>query len=348
MAASELEIRALPPCRAGRSGPPGDRRRARRLGSVAGRTASTASGSSRTCLAHHLDVLEQVGIDQSDPIQRRRPPPLRPPRPTALTSSARQRVARPERRCSCAPATRRAASSPPRCGARSPARQPSRPARIPPIAIHPGAVAAARRAELTSRRRTAIDRPTSTPAATGRHRLRPGARGARPSDELAALVDPRPGAGRDRSRVRRHGRRAAPPHRSARRRIEPAMSRARRRPARRRSRDRHRCAATRPDPPPRRRGARHRVPDHRRDRLGDHGQPALARRRRPAAPGERGRDRRRADRADPDVRRRVRRPLQPGRDPRRPLLGHADDPRQPPATSSPRSSAAASARSSPT
>ena len=89
-------------------------------------------------------------------------------------------------------------------------------------------------------------------------------------------------------------------------------------------------AAPRTRAPARRRSARYRVPDHRRDRLGDHGHAAVARRRRLAAARERRRHCRRADRPDPDVRRGVGRPLQPGRHARRPNVRHDHHPRRDP------------------
>ena len=140
-----------------------------------------------------------------------------------------------------------------------------------------------------------------------------------PPDDWLHWSIPDPVAVRHGSRVRRHGRRAA--------RSESTCSSATRASHMSEPDDAQLdvevetgtgALRSRPHAPARRRGARHRVPDRRRDRLGDHGQPPLTRRCRPAAAGERGRHRRRADRADPDVRRRLGRPLQPGRHARRP------------------------------
>ena len=96
------------------------------------------------------------------------------------------------------------------------------------------------------------------------------------------------------------------------------------------SRDGHRRPPPRARPAPGRRGAGLRVPDRGRDRLGDHGEPAVARRRGAAAARERRGHRRRADRVDPDLRRRVRCALQPRRHPRRPPARHDSDRRDRP------------------
>ena len=201
------------------------------------------------------------------------------------------------------------------------------------------------RQALARRQRATIDRRRRQDAATGDHGVRPGTRGTRSARHLAALVDPRPRRGRFRSSVRRHGPRAPPDASTALVEhvsmpddsqldveVETGTGAMRL--------DLH--AATG------RRGARHRLPDHRRDRVGNHGQPPLTQRRRPATARERGRHRRRADRPDPDARRRLRRTLQPGRHARRPAVRARSRPATACATSPPRPSAGASARSSPT
>ena len=78
---------------------------------------------------------------------------------------------------------------------------------------------------------------------------------------------------------------------------------------------------------PGRRSTRHRPADRRRDRVRDHGQPALTERRRAAAARERRRHGRRLDRPDLDLRVDLRRPLQPHRHPRRSGRRHDQQPR---------------------
>ena len=179
--------------------------------------------------------------------------------------------------------TRRAASSPPRCGGRStgaPAdvrRDPSR---------RPGAPRSGRRRQprrsRPRRRHARGPRPTSA-----RCRRLVVTVCDQAHEELDADDSwlhwsiPDPVADRQPSGLRRHARRAprAHPRPSSpirrRHRERPAPSHRRR--ARRPGRDRHRPAPPRPHPPPRRRGARHRAADHRRRRLRDHGQPPVAR-----------------------------------------------------------------------
>ena len=66
-------------------------------------------------LAHHLDVLEEVG-HRTVPIERRRPPPLRAPVVGALDDLTRRPSVGPALRCSCAAPTPRDRSSPLRSG----------------------------------------------------------------------------------------------------------------------------------------------------------------------------------------------------------------------------------------
>ena len=217
--------------------------------------------------------------------------------------------------CSCARTTRPAPSSPPRCGASSPSSRRRRPARTRPTASIPARSPPPREPASTS--------ADARPQAARRRRRR-----SRPSWSRSATTPTRS------STPDRHGctgRSPIPCRRRRRAAFDAAVAELRDRISR--SSDGPRDA-TSTDQPETGTGRSHLdlarrlvaealgtgLLDHRRRRLGDHGQPPVARRRRPAAAGERRRHRRRADRADPDVRRRVRRPLQPRRHPRRPRV----------------------------
>ena len=219
-------------------------------------------GMESNLLAHHLDVLERVGLierSRSSGDGRRRYVHLVPRR--ARRSRARparsgragavrvQRATRPARQLAAA-LWRQATGEPASLGG-----HPSRPSgSIPARWPRP------RRAGLDLGAAAPTTWPTIERApGAGGHGVRPGPRGARPGRHLAALVDPRPGPRRHQGGVRRRARRAAGPDRP------PSSTLAERvmtdelhptdRRARPRGRDRHRRSSASTSPaawPPRR------------------------------------------------------------------------------------------------
>ena len=274
-------------------------------------------------LAHHLDVLEAAGLierSRSSGDGRRRyvhliharlehlGPRAEPSHGAGAVRVHRELGPLPARRRSVDRDHRRAGGQrrhPP--GRAGPPRRASPP---------PGAPAS------TSATRADVARRAPSSPTADDHGVRPRPRGARPAAWTGST-----GRSPTRSRSARRRRSTRPSPSSA---NASPPSRVRHDRARRAARDRHRRDPGRAVAAPGRRGARHRPADRRRHRLRDHGQPALAERRRPAAARERRRHRRRADRADPDLRVDLRRPLQPGRHPRRPGLRHDQQPRHRP------------------
>ena len=159
------------------------------------RSSSSALPIPSNLLAHHLDVLEDAGLierSRSSGDGRRRYVHLRPGALDHLRTEL-DRCSR-SRRCSCAPPTRPAPSSPPPSG------RALTDATAESAGTHPAERRPPRRRRRRASRRTRPHRRDARLAHRARHAtsvddhgVRPGPRGARPRPRLAALVDPRPG-----------------------------------------------------------------------------------------------------------------------------------------------------------
>ena len=140
-------------------------------------------GIESNLLAHHLDVLETVGMIDRSRSSGDGAAATCTSFAASFEISHRFSGFGPTGRCSCAPPTRRAVSWPRRCGGRWPVRRPSRPAPTRPIGCTPER--SPRRAGRARPRRIGpqtLDEVADRPRHRG-HRLRPGPRGARSPDD---------------------------------------------------------------------------------------------------------------------------------------------------------------------
>jgi ArsR family transcriptional regulator, arsenate/arsenite/antimonite-responsive transcriptional repressor / arsenate reductase (thioredoxin) len=145
-------------------------------------------------LAHHLDVLEGVGlIERFTSAGDRRRRYVRLVRAPARPGSVSPRRGPPARWCSCAVTTRRVRSWRRRCGAARTGGVATSAGTHPADRVHPEAVAAGSRAGLDLGRAKPRMFGAAGHGRARRDGVRPGARRTRPGAGMVALVAARPG-----------------------------------------------------------------------------------------------------------------------------------------------------------